>query len=55
MSENDFWSKYCKAEYLLQAKNIAAAEAEAAEDEALAVFLKSDDILTKEAKFKVHF
>ena len=39
-----------------QGKNaVAAAAAEAAEDEVLAVFLKSDDILAKKAKFKVQF
>jgi len=32
---------------------VAAAAAEAAEDEVLAVFLKSDDILAKKAKFKI--
>ncbi|GJN39652.1 hypothetical protein PR202_gb28784 [Eleusine coracana subsp. coracana] len=55
MSEEDFWSKYCQAENLLRTKNIAAFEAEAAEDEELAVFLKGDDILAEEAKFKVPF
>ena len=34
---------------------MAAAAVEAAEDEVLAVFLKSDDILAKKAKFKVQF
>ncbi|KAK3121042.1 hypothetical protein QOZ80_8BG0645190 [Eleusine coracana subsp. coracana] len=53
MSEEDFWSKYCQAENLLRTKNIAAFEAEAAEDEELAVFLKGDDILAEEAKFKI--
>lgn len=53
MSEKDFWTKYCRAEYLLRTRNTAAAAAEAAEDEELAVFLKNDDILAKEAKFKI--
>jgi hypothetical protein len=53
MSEKDFWTKYCRAEYLLRTKNTVAATAEAAEDEELAVFLKNDDILAKEAKSKV--
>ncbi|KAL6857033.1 hypothetical protein ACP4OV_018415 [Aristida adscensionis] len=53
MSEKDFWTKYCRAEYLLRTKNTVAAAAEAAEDEELAVFLKNDDILAKEAKFKI--
>ncbi|KAK3126857.1 hypothetical protein QOZ80_7AG0564040 [Eleusine coracana subsp. coracana] len=53
MSEKDFWTKYCRAEYLLRTKNTVAAAAEAAEDEELAVFLKNDDILAKEAKSKI--
>jgi transcription initiation factor TFIIH subunit 1 len=53
MTDLDFWRKYCRAEYLLRTKNTAAAAAEAAEDEELAVFLKNDDILAKEAKLKV--
>ncbi|XP_062195574.1 general transcription and DNA repair factor IIH subunit TFB1-1-like isoform X2 [Phragmites australis] len=53
MSEKDFWTKYCRAEYLLRTKNTVAAAAEAADDEELAVFLKNDDILAKEATFKI--
>ncbi|CAO2176454.1 unnamed protein product [Urochloa humidicola] len=53
MTEIEFWRKYCRAEYLLRTKNTMAATAEAAEDEELAVFLKNDDILAKEAKFKI--
>jgi transcription initiation factor TFIIH subunit 1 len=53
LSEKDFWTKYCRAEYLLRTKNTLAAKAEAAEDEELAMFLKNDDILAKEAKLKV--
>lgn len=53
MSEKDFWTKYFKAEYLHSTRNAIAAAAEAAEDEELAIFLKNDDILAKEAKQKV--
>jgi transcription initiation factor TFIIH subunit 1 len=53
LTDKEFWTKYCRAEYLLRTKNTAAATAEAAEDEELAVFLKNDDILAKEAKLKV--
>ncbi|TKW08932.1 hypothetical protein SEVIR_6G057700v4 [Setaria viridis] len=53
MSEDHFWSKYCEAEYLLRTKNTALAAAQAAEDEVLAVSLKSDDVVAKEAKFKI--
>ncbi|XP_040382767.1 general transcription and DNA repair factor IIH subunit TFB1-1-like isoform X1 [Oryza brachyantha] len=53
MSEKDFWTKYFRAEYLLRTKNTVAAAAEAAEDEELAVFLKNDDILAKEARLKI--
>ncbi|KAF8712912.1 hypothetical protein HU200_028692 [Digitaria exilis] len=53
MSEAHFWSKYCEAETLLRTRNTALAAAPAAVDELLAVFLKSDDILAKEAKFKI--
>ena len=53
MSELDFWTKYCRAEYLHSTKNAVAAAAEAAEDEELAVFLKHDDILASEARRKV--
>lgn len=55
MSEKDFWTKYFRAEYLLRTKNTVAATAEAAEDEELAIFLKNDDILAKEARLKVQF
>ncbi|WVZ95046.1 hypothetical protein U9M48_040852 [Paspalum notatum var. saurae] len=53
LSENQFWEKYFRAEYLLRTKNTAAATAEAAGDEELAVFLKNDDILAKEAMLKI--
>jgi transcription initiation factor TFIIH subunit 1 len=53
MSEKDFWTKYCRAEYLNRTKNAVVAAAEAAEDEELAVFLKHDDILANEARRKV--
>jgi transcription initiation factor TFIIH subunit 1 len=53
LSEQDFWTKYCRAEYLLRAKCTLRAKAEAAGDEELAMFLKNDDILSKEAKLKV--
>lgn len=53
MSEIDFWTKYCRAEYLYRTKNTAAAAAEAAEDEELAVFTADDDIIAKGAKHKI--
>lgn len=53
MSEKDFWTKYCRAEYLHSTKNAIAAAAEAALDEELAVFLKQDDILASEARRKI--
>ncbi|KAG8087074.1 hypothetical protein GUJ93_ZPchr0010g10951 [Zizania palustris] len=53
MTEKDFWTKYFRAEYLLRTKNIVAATAEAAEDEELAIFLKNDDIVAKEARLKI--
>ncbi|RLM60311.1 hypothetical protein C2845_PM14G02850 [Panicum miliaceum] len=53
ISEEDFWSKYFDAEKLRGKITAAAAAAVAAEDEVLAVFLKSDDILANEAKFKI--
>lgn len=53
MTEKDFWTKYCRAEYLHRTKNSVAAAAEAAEDEELAVFLKHDDILANEARCKI--
>ncbi|KNA18044.1 hypothetical protein SOVF_074410 isoform B [Spinacia oleracea] len=53
MSEKDFWTKYCRAEYLHSTKNAVAAAAEAAEDEDLAVFLKQDYILAGEARSKI--
>lgn len=53
MTEKDFWTKYCRAEFLHRTKNAVAAAAEAAEDEELAVFLKQDDILASEARRKV--
>lgn len=53
MTEKDFWTKYFRAEYLYSTKNTAVAEAEAAEDEVLSVFLKPDEILAQEARQKV--
>lgn len=54
MTEKEFWTKYSRAEYLQGMKNaFAAAAAEAAEDEELAVFLKQDEILANEARKKV--
>ncbi|KAK7250774.1 hypothetical protein RIF29_33439 [Crotalaria pallida] len=53
MNEVEFWDKYSKAEYLHSTKNTAAAAAEVAEDEDLAVFLKDDEILEVEARKKV--
>ncbi|KAG9448790.1 hypothetical protein H6P81_008755 [Aristolochia fimbriata] len=53
MTEKNFWTKYCRAEYLHRTKNSLAAAAEAAEDEELAVFLKHDDILASEARRKI--
>ncbi|XP_010913638.1 general transcription and DNA repair factor IIH subunit TFB1-1 isoform X2 [Elaeis guineensis] len=53
MTEKDFWTKYCRAEYLHRTKNSVAAAAEAAEDEELAVFLKHDEILANEARHKI--
>ncbi|OEL28672.1 putative RNA polymerase II transcription factor B subunit 1-1 [Dichanthelium oligosanthes] len=53
LTDKEFWTKYFRAEYLLRTKNTVAATAEAAEDEELAVFLKNDDILAKEAKLKI--
>ncbi|KAI0504350.1 hypothetical protein KFK09_015302 [Dendrobium nobile] len=53
MSEKDFWTKYCRAEYLHRTNNSVAAAAEAAEDEELAVFLKHDDILADEIRHKI--
>ncbi|XP_010542494.1 PREDICTED: probable RNA polymerase II transcription factor B subunit 1-1 isoform X2 [Tarenaya hassleriana] len=53
MTEKDFWTKYFRAEYLHSSKNTAVAAAEAAEDEELAVFLKPDEILAREARQKI--
>ncbi|KAL1189474.1 General transcription and DNA repair factor IIH subunit TFB1-1 [Cardamine amara subsp. amara] len=53
MTEKDFWTKYFRAEYLYSTKNTAVAAAEAAEDEELAVFLKPDEILAREARQKI--
>lgn len=53
MSEKNFWTKYCRAEYLHRTNNSMAAAAEAAEDEELAVFLKHDDILADEIRHKI--
>ncbi|KAL5577746.1 hypothetical protein UlMin_019445 [Ulmus minor] len=53
MTEKDFWTKYFRAEYLHSTKNAVAAAAEAAEDEELAIFLKDDDVLAREARQKI--
>jgi transcription initiation factor TFIIH subunit 1 len=53
MSESAFWTKYCRAEYLYRTKNNAAAAAEAAEDEDLAVFTRDDDIIAESARHKI--
>ncbi|KAF2290126.1 hypothetical protein GH714_002930 [Hevea brasiliensis] len=53
MTDKDFWTKYCRAEYLHHSKNAHAAAAEAAEDEELALFLKPDDILASETRRKI--
>ncbi|XP_037494489.1 general transcription and DNA repair factor IIH subunit TFB1-1 isoform X5 [Jatropha curcas] len=53
MTDRDFWTKYCRAEYLNHSKNAHAAAAEAAEDEELALFLKPDDILARETRRKI--
>ncbi|KAJ0103526.1 hypothetical protein Patl1_03728 [Pistacia atlantica] len=53
MTEMEFWTKYCRAEYLNRTKNVHAVAAEAAEDEELAVFLKEDDILAREVRKKI--
>lgn len=55
MTDKDFWTKYCRAEYLHHSRNAHAAAAEAAEDEELALFLKPDDILASETRRKVLF
>ncbi|KAL5725238.1 hypothetical protein ACHQM5_008402 [Ranunculus cassubicifolius] len=53
MDEKVFWQKYCRAEYLHKTRNAAAAAAEAAEDEELAVFLKHDKFAANEARRKL--
>ncbi|KAI3877867.1 hypothetical protein MKW92_017934 [Papaver armeniacum] len=53
MTEADFWTKYGRAEFIHRTKNAAAAAAEAAEDEELAVFLEQDVILASEARRKI--
>ncbi|KAI3871691.1 hypothetical protein MKW92_021748 [Papaver armeniacum] len=53
MTEADFWTKYGRAEFIHKTKNAAAAAAEAAEDEELAVFLEQDVILASEARRKI--
>ncbi|KAG0618220.1 hypothetical protein M758_4G047600 [Ceratodon purpureus] len=53
MTESAFWTKYCRAEYLYRTKNSAAAAAEAAEDEDLAVFTRDDDIIAESARHKI--
>ncbi|XP_050159319.1 general transcription and DNA repair factor IIH subunit TFB1-1-like isoform X2 [Malus sylvestris] len=53
MTAKDFWTKYFRAEFLHSTKNAAAIAAEAAEDEELAIFLKEDEILAREARQKL--
>ncbi|KAB2628357.1 pentatricopeptide repeat-containing protein [Pyrus ussuriensis x Pyrus communis] len=53
MTAKDFWTKYFRAEFLHSTKNTAAIAAEAAEDEELAIFLKEDEILAREARQKI--
>ncbi|XP_048437670.1 general transcription and DNA repair factor IIH subunit TFB1-3-like isoform X3 [Pyrus x bretschneideri] len=53
MTAKDFWTKYFRAEFLHSTKNAAAIAAEAAEDEELAIFLKEDEILAREARQKI--
>ncbi|KAM1248579.1 hypothetical protein ACFX2I_044575 [Malus domestica] len=53
MTAKDFWTKYFRAEFLHSTKNAAAIAAEAAEDEELAIFLKEDEILAREAHQKI--
>ncbi|KAJ4838255.1 hypothetical protein Tsubulata_011329 [Turnera subulata] len=50
MTDRDFWTKYCRAEFI---QGTQAAVAEAAEDEDLALFLKPDDILARETRQKI--
>ncbi|ONI06196.1 hypothetical protein PRUPE_5G046900 [Prunus persica] len=52
-TEKNFWTKYFRAEYLRSTGNAAAAEAEAADDEELAMFLKEDEVLAREARRKL--
>lgn len=54
MKEKDFWTKYCRAEYQFTTKNSAAAAAEAADDEDLAIFVNEDTKLTEETRQKIH-
>lgn len=53
MSEKEFWTKYCRAEYLLATHKSAEAFAEAADDEDLVMFVREDTQLNEEAKKKV--
>ncbi|XP_078439334.1 general transcription and DNA repair factor IIH subunit TFB1-1-like [Wolffia australiana] len=53
MTENDFWKKYFKADFLYRTRNALTAAAEAAEDEELAVFLKKDEIVAEESRRKI--
>ncbi|XP_042039898.1 general transcription and DNA repair factor IIH subunit TFB1-1-like isoform X2 [Salvia splendens] len=49
----EFWTKYSRAQLLHSTRNVVAAAAEGDEDEELAVFLKRDDMLAKEARRKI--
>ncbi|CAI5459792.1 unnamed protein product, partial [Closterium sp. Yama58-4] len=53
MSEKAFWGKYYRAEYLFRTRNVAAAEAEAADDDELALFVRDDPHLLQQARQKV--
>ncbi|VVA21384.1 PREDICTED: general mRNAion factor IIH [Prunus dulcis] len=52
-TEKDFWTKYFRAEYLRSTGNAAAVEAEAADDEELAMLLEEDEVLGREARRKL--
>ncbi|CAI5475547.1 unnamed protein product [Closterium sp. Yama58-4] len=53
MTEKAFWGKYYRAEYLFRTRNVAAAEAEAADDDELALFVRDDPHLHAQARQKV--
>ncbi|MCO5605437.1 hypothetical protein L7F22_059621 [Adiantum nelumboides] len=53
MTEVEFWTKYCRADLIHRTQNAASVAAEADEDEHLAMFLKDDDIIAREARKKI--